>query len=87
MKKKSKISRPPSAPGLSTKPRKQIALSQRFFSILGRARISMQVDVGFGDSVYPKPKAIDYPVILDFPKPHLKGYTIETVVAEKLKRW
>ncbi len=57
----------------------------KFQGLLGRARISMQVDVGFRDAVYPKPKAIDYPVILDFPKPQLKGYTIETVVAEKFE--
>ena len=52
---------------------------------LERARLSMQIDVGFGDAIYPKPQAIDYPVILDFPKPHLKGYPIETVIAEKFE--
>ncbi len=35
--------------------------------------------------IYPRPKAIDYPTILDFPKPHLKGYTAESVVAEKFE--
>ena len=39
----------------------------------------------FGDIIYPKPEAIDYPVILDFPKPHLKGYPIESVVSEKFE--
>lgn len=52
---------------------------------LERSRISMQIDVGFGDIIHPRPRVIDYPVILDFPKPHLKGYTIESVVAEKFE--
>ncbi len=57
----------------------------KFTGFLERSRIWMQVDIGFGDSIYPRPKIIDYPVILDFPKPRLKGYPIETVVAEKFE--
>ncbi len=57
----------------------------KFRGNLGTARIPMQIDIGFGDAVVPKPKAIDYPVILDFPKPHLVGYAFETVVAEKFE--
>jgi hypothetical protein len=57
----------------------------KFTGFLERSRISMQVDIGFGDVVYPKPKMIDYPVILDLPKPHLKGYAPETVVSEKFE--
>jgi len=57
----------------------------KFRGSLGTARIPMQIDIGFGDTVVPKPKAIDYPVILDFPKPHLVGYPFETVVAEKFE--
>lgn len=57
----------------------------RFLGFLDRSRISMQIDVGFGDVLYPKPKEIDYPVILDLPKPHLKGYASETVVSEKFE--
>jgi len=45
----------------------------------------MQIDVAFGDVVYPKPGLIEYPVILDLPKPHLKGYTAESVVSEKFE--
>lgn len=52
---------------------------------LEQARIHMQIDVGFGDSVTPAPTAIDYPVILDLPAPQLKGYPPETVVAEKFE--
>ena len=52
---------------------------------LTRARISVQVDVGFGDSVYPEPRSIAVPVLLDFPPPVLHAYAMETVVAEKLQ--
>jgi len=57
----------------------------KFLGFLERSRIPMQIDVGFGDSIYPRPKVIDYPVILDLPKPHLKGYAMETVVSEKFE--
>lgn len=52
---------------------------------LGQARTAMQIDVGFGDAVNPKPQTIDYPVMLDMPAPRLKGYPRETVVAEKFQ--
>ena len=57
----------------------------KFRGFLERSRIAMQIDVGFGDVIYPEPKVIDYPVILDLPKPHLKGYTVESVVSEKFE--
>ena len=57
----------------------------KFRGFLERSRIPMQIDVGFDDVIYPKPKTINYPVILDFPKPHLKGYPTESVVSEKFE--
>lgn len=57
----------------------------KFLGHLGRARITMQIDVGFGDIVYPETRLIDYPVILDFPKPRLKGYPPESVISEKFE--
>lgn len=57
----------------------------KFVGFLERARIPMQMDIGFGDIVYPRPKIFDYPVILDLPKPHLKGYPLESVVSEKFE--
>ena len=50
---------------------------------LDNARIPMQIDIGFGDVVIPEPISFEYPVLLDFPAPTLRGYTRETVVAEK----
>jgi len=57
----------------------------KFLGFLGKSRIPMQVDFGFGDTTYPAPKRINYPVILDFPTPRLKGYAPETVVSEKFE--
>lgn len=50
---------------------------------LGKARVQLQIDVGFGDAVVPDPMDVDFPVLLDLPRPRLKGYQPETVVAEK----
>ena len=51
---------------------------------LGNALLRVQVDVGIGDSVHPEPEWLDYPGLLDLPKPRLRAYRPETVVAEKL---
>lgn len=51
---------------------------------LAGARITVQIDIGFGDVVYPAPVTIDYPVLLNLPAPHLRTYPKETVIAEKL---
>src|SRR5262249_25076102 len=57
----------------------------RFVGLLGRARVAMQIDVGFGDVVTPAVETITYPALLDFPAPELSGYPRETVVAEKFQ--
>ena len=57
----------------------------RFNGSLGVARISMQLDVGFGDVVVPSDQPLQYPTILDFPAPHLRGYSKESAVAEKFE--
>ena len=54
-----------------------------FQGLLGTARLSMQVDVGFGDAVVPGPVTTEYPTILGLPAPRLRGYTRESVIAEK----
>ena len=50
---------------------------------LGNARISLQVDIGFGDVIVPGPRKVTYPVLLDFPPPELNGYSMESTIAEK----
>jgi predicted nucleotidyltransferase component of viral defense system len=51
---------------------------------IGTARVIVQVDVGIGDAVTPAPQWFKYPSLLDFPKPRLRAYPRETVLAEKL---
>ncbi len=57
----------------------------KFVGYLEKARIPMQIDVGFGDVVHPGAEEHDYPTILDFPVPRLQMYPKETVVAEKFE--
>ncbi len=57
----------------------------RTTAVIAGARVPIQVDIGFGDAVTPRPIEIDYPTLLDHPAPHLKAYPVETVVAEKFE--
>jgi hypothetical protein len=50
---------------------------------LDTARIPLQIDIGVGDSVVPRPEMITYPTLLTFPPPRLRAYTRESLVAEK----
>lgn len=52
-------------------------------ALLGKVRLQVQVDLGFGDTVTPAPKRITYPTLLDQPAPQLAAYHMETVIAEK----
>ncbi|BAZ19476.1 hypothetical protein NIES4073_03460 (plasmid) [Kalymmatonema gypsitolerans NIES-4073] len=47
--------------------------------------ISVQIDIGFGDAVTPRPQEVTFPPILDLPAPSLLIYPRETVVAEKFQ--
>jgi predicted nucleotidyltransferase component of viral defense system len=52
---------------------------------LGNAKIPLQIDIGFGDTITPGPLEIEYPTLLDFPAPKLLAYNRETVIAEKFQ--
>ena len=52
---------------------------------LGRIRIPLQVDIGFGDALAPKPQTGEFPALLDFPAPRLVMYARETSIAEKFE--
>jgi hypothetical protein len=56
-----------------------------FLVTLQNARVSMQIDMGFGDVVTPGATMTTYPVLLDFAAPQLLGYPRETVVSEKFE--
>ncbi len=56
----------------------------RFTGYLDRARIPMQIDIGFSDVLASRAERLDYPTLLDNMKaPRLKGYPKESIVAEK----
>jgi predicted nucleotidyltransferase component of viral defense system len=55
-----------------------------FISSLGRARILLQLDVGFGNAVEPEPEIVSYPSMLGFPSPMIRAYVRESSIAEKL---
>ncbi len=57
----------------------------RTMAIIAGAKVPIQIDIGFGDAVTPAPVELDYPTLLDAPKPKLKAYPMETVVAEKFE--
>lgn len=52
---------------------------------LSKTKISVQIDIGFGDVVYPEIKTIDYPTLLDLPAPIILVYSKESIIAEKFQ--
>ena len=51
----------------------------------GTAKQQIQIDIGFGDVIFPEPVKIDYPTLLDFEAPHLLVYSLESAIAEKFE--
>lgn len=62
-------------------PGKRVKIESR----MGNARINIQIDIGFGDSIVPRPAKINYPTLLKMPAPSIYAYPPETVVAEKIE--
>jgi len=54
-----------------------------FHAILAGARIPMQIDIGFGDAVYPGPEFASFPVLLPMEPPVIRAYPREATIAEK----
>jgi predicted nucleotidyltransferase component of viral defense system len=57
----------------------------RFWGYVGRAKIRMQLDLGFSDKITPRIETVDYPTLIDMPAARIRAYPKETVVAEKLE--
>lgn len=51
---------------------------------LDKARIAVQIDIGFGDAVEPPAQLADFPTLLDGAPPRVRMYPRESVIAEKL---
>lgn len=57
----------------------------KFQGTLDTAKINIQIDIGFGDIIYPKPVVSFLPTVLDLPSPKLFCYSKESCIAEKFE--
>lgn len=57
----------------------------KLMGYLDRSRQVLQFDIGYGDIVVPGPLDVDYPSLLNMERPHLKAYSMESVIAEKFE--
>jgi predicted nucleotidyltransferase component of viral defense system len=60
-------------------------LRVKLLAYLGTGRVSLQVDVGLGDSVYPEADWTEFPPLLEFSAARIRAYPTETVIAEKFQ--
>ncbi|WP_285772591.1 nucleotidyl transferase AbiEii/AbiGii toxin family protein, partial [Rhizobium dioscoreae] len=60
-------------------------LRLRVVALISGARITLTIDIGFGDALEPGAEMLDYPSMLGFPMPRLRAYARETVIAEKFQ--
>ena len=56
----------------------------KFTGTLDSIIIPMQIDIGFGDTTIPDPININTPSLLGYPSGKLRGYAVETSIAEKV---
>ncbi len=54
-----------------------------FTAELAKAKLPLQIDIGYGDIVFPEPYKLQFPSLLDFPAPEVTVYSKESVIAEK----
>ena len=52
-------------------------LRVRLSATLGSARIPLQIDVGFGNAIEPRPNNVEYPTLLEGPAPRIRAYPPE----------
>lgn len=57
----------------------------RFTGTLDSAIVRMQIDVGFGDIVFPPAETLRFSTILDLPEPVISCYSKESIIAEKFE--
>ena len=57
----------------------------KLVALLGTARIPLQVDIGFGDVVFPGREEAEYPTLLDHAAPRVWVYPREATIAEKFE--
>ena len=52
---------------------------------LDTMKLNMQIDIGFGDIIYPGPEKFEIPAMLEFPAPILLCYSPESSISEKFE--
>lgn len=52
---------------------------------LDKTRVSVSIDIGFGDVIYPARVKMEFPVLLDMEVPEIYAYSISSVIAEKFE--
>ena len=57
----------------------------KIYATLGQARKRLQMDIGFGDTVIPGTKKIEFPTLLQQLPPKIKIYSIESIISEKFE--
>jgi len=62
-----------------------VGIRLKIKTYLGKAWKVLQFDVGFGDTLWPKPDLIEFPGLLEDPKPLLHAYSVESIIAEKFE--
>lgn len=55
------------------------------FAFLAKARVPFQIDIGYGDAVFPIAERVEVPSFLDLPAPLLRVYPVYSVIAEKFQ--
>jgi len=52
---------------------------------LDSVKNNMQIDIGFGDIIYPNERNLKYPTLLEDKEININTYSIESVIAEKIE--
>jgi len=60
-------------------------LNVSIVAYLGKTKIPISIDIGFGDIVYPERVLMDFPVLLDMEVPKIYVYSLNSVIAEKFE--
>ncbi len=57
----------------------------KIIGAMGNAKKSLQLDIGFGDIVVPKPELMTCPTLLDMGVSNIQVYPVESIIAEKFQ--
>lgn len=52
---------------------------------LDKTKLRVNIDIGFGDVIFPSSVMMEYPTLLDQKRPMVLAYSIESVIAEKFE--